>query len=432
MKMLLKHISDIPPLVLSGLMFVFISSIYIANLFKLDVLYFCVFICLLVAVIYYYAYNRFKLDSNISEFDRCLFEISNEYRNIYISYEQLKREKKDNIKECLLLSDICINFILSEEQLELSLNKFKKIGLNKFSLKVMLLEKALSYSLEAASLNPDLPEINFKIGRIYYYLYNYRDAKNYLVKAIDYSDYLVFYYLGLSDYFSNNFESAYIYFTIVININPDCQRAYYYRALIFSTFHDYTSAIDDYCKFLEYENNNIEVLFSKGLLENKIGKYEDAINTFSNILKFEKENTIALKERALTYYHSKNYEEALSDINKAILRDENQDEFYFVRGLIYKTINQFELSIKDFERSIQLNPKNATSYYNLAIVVNEIGQKLEAIKHLDKALEIEPNNIEALELRGKLKLEFGDLDGGKQDLDKASEYKVNIMGVVNN
>ena len=432
MKLLLKHISDIPPLVLSGLMFIFIGSIVIANLFEWDVLSFFVFICLLIFSIYYFAYNRYKYDSIITEFDKCLFEISDEYLKTYILSKHLKRENKDNIKENLLLSDICIDIILSEEKLDLILNRFQNIGLNKLAIKIILLEKALSHSLEAASLNPDLPETNFKIGKIYYYLYLYDNAKDYFIKAIDYSNDEVFYYLGLCDYFLNNLESAYLYFSSAIRINPDCKKAYYYRALVCSTFRDYTSALEDYSKFLEYENNNIEVLFFKGLLENKIGKYEDAINTFSNILKFEKNNVLALKERALTYYYSKNYEEALSDINKAILSNENQYDFYFVRGLIYQAINQPELSIQDFEHSIQLNPKNALSYYNLAIVVNEKGQKLEAIKHLDKALEIEPNYIEALEYRGKLKLEFGDLNGGKQDLDKASEYKVNYLGIANN
>lgn len=121
---------------------------------------------------------------------------------------------------------------------------------------------------------------------------------------------------------------------------------------------------------------------------------------------------------------------ALADVNLAILRDSYNSAAYALRGTIRMTQGDRPGALLDMNRAIELAPNVAgieivhTNRANLFWLDN---RPREAMTDVQRALQLKPDFPLALNVRARLKIDLGDLDGALADLDRAIKLEPKMM-----
>ncbi len=144
---------------------------------------------------------------------------------------------------------------------------------------------------------------------------------------------------------------------------------------------------------------------------------------FLSILSFSSfsQNTQGLFDKAYTKQKNNDYKGAIKDYEKVIKADPTIKQAYYNRGTCYLGIKDFKSAILDFNKTIEMDPTYKEAYYNRAVANVSQEKFKEAIPDLDKILELDPKFPNTLTLRGQLKAQTGDLEGGCNDFNQAKE-----------
>lgn len=421
----LRRMSSAPFVIFNGLVVIFLVMIYITGIFETSILFYAIVLAMVLILIASQIYQIYMIKENkiLDDFAEFLISMDNSISNVFKQYFKNSKEEK----AILQMGDVYYKTAFSEKHINRILKEFNRFGLSKYSIFIMLLERALFFYLKVIENNPKSYLANLQIANIYYYINHFREAKKYYTStiSIDSNNSKVFYYRGLCNRQLNDLKSAHEDLSMAIFLDPGNTEAYQIRGLIDYVNHDYVKAIENFKNYLKQSPNDSEILFFKGASESYLKRYNEAIDSFSKAIEINPNYVDALKDRALVYYRLEKYDLGLMDVDKSISIDPNNFHNYFVKGMIYAAQDRVLDAIFEFARAVEIDPKVSETYYELAKLASKLNKTEEAISQLDKALEKNPYYIQALELRGNLKIASGDIEGGKKDLDSVSEFRVN-------
>ena len=117
-----------------------------------------------------------------------------------------------------------------------------------------------------------------------------------------------------------------------------------------------------------------------------------------------------------------------------IKKDKNNNIAYKRRGIVRRdTLGDYEGAIEDFNKELRIvNRLAAGKGKRVSRILLDLGitnQLLEkhqnAIDFFSKAIDIDPQSIQAYKLRGQSKKNIDDLEGSKEDFEKASDLVKN-------
>ncbi len=179
------------------------------------------------------------------------------------------------------------------------------------------------------------------------------------------------------------------YFDEAIRLKADYKMAYYYRAACKEDMKDDKNALTDYQICMHLDPLFTEALFSKALLNYKIGNYENAKGDFTKLISLPK------KETQTIYYQNVSYgnEKVIGGI---FTLQGRSAEMYNYRGLARMKIQDLLGAMADFDSAIFINNFNANYYINRGLTKVRQGDKVAAIADYQKALEVSPDNALAL------------------------------------
>ena len=126
-------------------------------------------------------------------------------------------------------------------------------------------------------------------------------------------------------------------------------------------------------------------------------------------------------ERGLAKHKQQDYLGAIKDYSDAIKADRNYVEAYFNRGTCELELQDIKSSIGDFTKAIQIGPRFARAYYGRASIYAGQQKYFEAIRDLNNLIEIDPKFPNALTLRGQIRAQMGDRNGGCDDFSMAKK-----------
>ncbi len=180
---------------------------------------------------------------------------------------------------------------------------------------------------------------------------------------------------------------------------------YFYKGLDKVNKKDKIGAITDFNKSLEYDNNNAEVYYNRGMLY----AYEDdyaAISDFSNAIKLDPNEIYGV--------------------------------YYWNRGGSKHRINDVNGAINDYDKSISIKITN-DKYVNRAFVYRcragakgELGDRYGAISDLTKAIELDPNDGGLYYNLAYNKYYLNDFVGACQDARKAQKLGYDASSIIKN
>lgn len=190
-------------------------------------------------------------------------------------------------------------------------------------------------------------------------------------------------------YAKDQFAEAIRYFDEAVRIKADYKMAYYYRAACKEDMKNEKSALTDYQICMHLDPQFAEALFSKALLNYKIGNYANAKEDFTRLLSLPK------KETQTIYYQNVSYGNERVVGGMFTLQGKNA-EIYNYRGLAQMKSQELAGAIVDFDSAILINNQNPNYYINRGLTAAKQGNKAAAITDYQKALEVSPDNALAL------------------------------------
>jgi len=149
-----------------------------------------------------------------------------------------------------------------------------------------------------------------------------------------------------------------------------------------------------YKKYLEFNPNQNEILFSLGLLYSYIGSYEKSIDSLLQYTELRDDNENAWYSLATSYSGVKQYDNAISAYLKSIEINSNNEKSWNDLGATYFEAKQYDLAIKAYSKAVSINPNVAFPWGNLGQVYTITEQYDKALESCLKCLDLKPENHE--------------------------------------
>ena len=260
-------------------------------------------------------------------------------------------------------------------------------------------------------------------------------------------------YLGLAEYYKNNYDKAIEYYNSVITLSRKTGNklkeaiANNNIGLVYDDKADYKHALEYYLKGLSLvEKIGNKRLISTitnnvGLIYQNQGNYEKALEYYNYSLKLKQEinsnpKTIAnsLANIALTYKLQKEYDKSIEYNLKALEIRRSVDDKSGISlsliniGSIYEAQEQFDKATRFFEEALEIK-KEIPDRYGLALAMLNVGfnkcnrkQYSEGFSIIDEALQI-ANQIGAKDLTSRSYEMLSYTYKKKKDFENAFKYQ---------
>jgi len=258
-----------------------------------------------------------------------------------------------------------------------------------------------------------------------------------------------YYHLGFQDMNQKNYAQAVVDFTNAIEIKPQMNAVYYFRAIAYSRKNEFSKALDDVNKadelgyavnpiFNDFLNKNAtrqaaEVYYSLGFNDMHQEKFTQAIADFTKALEIDPTYKMIYYCRGVVYLRMDEFNKALTDINIAkkkgvlispVLINEIEQHQSIGQGGDYSSPDNFPQLIADFTQAIKANPKDPDLYVKRGLCYKKQHNYVQAIADYTQAIEIDPKFADAYRRRGSSYYNLKEYDKSWADEIKAQELGV--------
>ena len=235
-------------------------------------------------------------------------------------------------EKTILFEQITFDSSLKENSNTLAALELNKKGVER-SLKGHHSE-AVSLLKQAQSLLPELPAIQFNLGKS-------------LMKQKSYSE-------------------ALEVFEKLTQLHPNYANGFHGKGEALFNLKRFEESIAAYEQELKLSPLDPIALNNLGDALFQIGKYEIALIPLSKAIEVSKNFVHAYNNRASSLIMLGRYSEALADLNKVISIDKSIAETYNNLGVLFYNQNEFKKAHKSFSEAVRLKPDWDLALYNLA------------------------------------------------------------------
>ncbi|KYK34518.1 MAG: hypothetical protein AYK19_11950 [Theionarchaea archaeon DG-70-1] len=206
--------------------------------------------------------------------------------------------------------------------------------------------------------------------------------------------------LGEACFSKKKLENALEYFSKAIGLDPEYEKAYHNRGIVYYELERFEEAIADYNRVIELDPGYVLAYKNRGLVYLRLNQFEKAIADFDKAIEVDPGIAQAYNNRGWVYYRLNQFEKAIAEFDKAIELDPGLALAYDSRGDLYFRLKEFDRAIEDYSKAIKLDPEDAEPYYKRGLVYSELERSSEAVRDYTKAIEINSEYPEAYESRG--------------------------------
>ena len=225
--------------------------------------------------------------------------------------------------------------------------------------------------------------------------------------------------LRASDYFSKgkanvlagNLEDAVIDLTAAIEANSDMVDAYILRGGAYMQSGDLTNALQDFNHALEIDPRSSVAYYDRSLVQTRVENYEAALTDINNALAAyvsSPNEVLQLRDlyakRGQLNLWLKNWEGAVADYKNSLARPEGTvtPNVYAERAEAYTALGNYAEAAEDYTSAIRV-----------------ITEQIQGASTPEKREELSSRAMTYFEKSAALKLNLGDVNGSKTDLESA-------------
>lgn len=206
-----------------------------------------------------------------------------------------------------------------------------------------------------------------------------------------------------------------------IRLAPHDSELYYCRGYNSLLRSQPEAAANDFREAIRLDPNFGYAHFQLGWVCCLLGKGNEAIDHLSRAVELTGHDSDVRLHRSLAYLMQNKLALALADCDEILAVQSENAAAHGLRGRILQNDGQFQEAIEACTRAIDLNLEDAAVYLARAISYASTEQLTLAEYDCDTALALEPDYPLAMLVRGRLKLQEGDLDAAMTTFNRARE-----------
>ena len=224
----------------------------------------------------------------------------------------------------------------------------------------------------------------------------------------------------------NQIEQALRCFSHALQLHDDLEtRDYYSQALIRSN--DLPGAYAQLQKMVEAEPDNLEIYLRMADVAYMMEDYVAMGNTCEKAMLVDSENPQVLYRYAKSYIGRDDLTNAITMLTKAIMLNPKVYEAYLLRGETLLDTGDLDAADEDATLLLEHLEDNEDVLILKARIEQKKGNKAEALTYYNKVIDVNPFSMVAFQERGPLRIELGDEQGGRKDVEMAQEMTAQLV-----
>ena len=221
-------------------------------------------------------------------------------------------------------------------------------------------------------------------------------------------------------------EQALRCFCHALQLHDDLEtRDYYSQALIRSN--DLPGAYAQLQKMVEAEPDNLQIYLRMADVAYMMEDYVAMGNTCEKAMLVDSENPQVLYRYAKSYIGRDDLTNAITMLTKAIMLNPKAYEAYLLRGETLLDTGDLDAADEDATLLLEHLANNEDVLILKARIEQKKGNKAEALTYYNKVIDVNPFSMVAFQERGPLRIELGDEQGGRKDVEMAQEMTAQLV-----
>lgn len=224
----------------------------------------------------------------------------------------------------------------------------------------------------------------------------------------------------------NQIEQALRCFSHALQLHDDLEtRDYYSQALIRSN--DLPGAYAQLQKMVEAEPDNLQIYLRMADVAYMMEDYVAMGNACEKAMLVDRENPQVLYRYAKACIGRDDLTNAIAMLTKTIMLNPKAYEAYLLRGEMLLDMGDLDAADEDATLLLEQLADNEDVLILKARIEQKRGNKAEALTYYNKVIDVNPFSMVAFQERGPLRLELGDEQGGRKDVEMAQEMTAQLV-----
>jgi tetratricopeptide (TPR) repeat protein len=245
---------------------------------------------------------------------------------------------------------------------------------------------------------------SFKLGRIYYFTKNYKEAEKEYREAIRINPEhaKAHYNLGLLLANLKRNNEAEKEYREAIRINPEHTEAHNNLGVLLANLKRYNKAEKEFREAIRINPEHAEVHNNLGVLLDDLKRYDEAEKEYREAIQINPEHAEAHNNLGVLLANLKRHNESEKKLREAIQINSEYAEAHCNLGNLLYNSNRYNEAEKEYKEAIKINPELAKAHNNLGVLLANLKRYNEAEKEFRKVIRINPkhalakNNLENL------------------------------------
>lgn len=285
---------------------------------------------------------------------------------------------------------------------------------------------------KAIVFDPKNKELYYNIGRLQVDLKNYKEADEFLRKAIErdkgYTEALA---LEVSVLFELRDYNYGLTVTSLAMADKKTGQSLYNHAVMQDSLKNLVEAEKYYRNAKLTDPKFIPAYIALALTDIKLNKLDDAMKVCDEGIAKDNTNMEIYYTKSLVHAANKDFQNAINEITKVILTKPSVNA-YMLRASFYTTLGQHHNAINDYSEVLKLDDKNVIAYLNRANANEQIQNYKKALSDYNSVASLGAGNakIEGIVAQSKQKIFELNRESTKPEIDLTSiKHDKNIIRV---
>lgn len=219
------------------------------------------------------------------------------------------------------------------------------------------------------------------------------DLEEWLKKVCARDLFFIYYNLGITNRFLQNFLDAHKYFTQALEIMPE-ETAMHWGTFKYSNKY-YELSMEESNESTALDSAYINAYFNRGLTYLDLQQYTKAFTDFEKTLELDPKNAGAYFYHGKAFYFLGQRHKTIADLSEYLLLVPDSPDVYNLRGKIYLTLSKYDSALADFNKTISLKPDYSIAFGNIGYVYLQQNKPDLAIENFNECLSYDNKSVSA-------------------------------------
>ena len=262
--------------------------------------------------------------------------------------------------------------------------------------------KKQQYLKQILAIQPNNPDANIELGNEQAVKRNYRNARDYYLKAIkgDPDNIEALFGHGKMSYYLQRDEDSKRSFNKILSIDPNNAPALSYLAKFEAESRRFKKALEYVSKAIEIDPTNSDYFFDLGNFNREAGRFADAEKAWKRATELDPDYFLGYAYLAGLYDEQNKFDLAYENYKKVVQKNPNYYYAYESIGMLAWHMEKFDEARKGFLAAYNANPKNTSYALMIAACYLKENKRQDCKAFTEKAMKgLDRNSLEYLSLR---------------------------------